>query len=309
MFKLWGRRELPPGFTGIGLHPDGVSVVSTEARAGAKPVVTAWDFRPVKSAADYGSALSALAAEYDLSKAHCTTYLDPSDYRLLLLEGPALPPDELAEAMRWRIKDVVDFDVSDAVVDVFAVPTVENKRENQPVYVVVARNDALQQRIALLEKAHINLEVIDIPELALRNIASLYSNGDRGVALLGLGNDYGVMTVTQHNVLYLSRALNVGLSELLKAKERGVYLDRIVLEVQRSFDYYVSSLRQAPVDKLLLAPLPDGFPGLDRFFADRLGIPVVQIHLHELVTWQKNIPESMEARCVTTFGAALRAVN
>lgn len=309
MLKLWGRRELPPGFTGIGLHADGISVVSTETRVDALPVVTAWDFRPVDEASKFAPTLAALSNEYDLNKLHCTTYLDPSDYRLLLLEGPVLPPDELAEAMRWRIKELVDFDISDAVVDVFAFPNSEAKRENQPVYVVVARNAALQHRIALFESADINLEVIDIPELAQRNIASLYANGERGVALLGLGSDYGVMTITQNNVLYLSRALNVGLTELLKAKERGVYLDRIVLEVQRSFDYYVSSLRQAPVDKLLLAPLPEGFPGLDRFFADRLGIPVVQIHLHELISWQKNIPENMEARCVTTFGAALRAMN
>lgn len=307
--RLWGKKDVSAGFACIGMHADGVSFVAAKQGPGQPPEVTAWEFRGCAEGAERESVLTALADDYKLDRQHCITLLDPGDYRLLVAEAPPLPDEEMAEAMRWRVKDVVDFDINDAVVDVFAFPETQDAQGSKPVYVVVARNQALQRRIQIMEKARINLEVVDIPELALRNVASLLPSAERGVALLSLEEQTGIITLTKQDVLYMSRTLNVGLDDMRKAKERAFYLDRIVLEIQRSLDYYVSHFHQAPIDRLVMAPLPEGFLGLELFFAERLGIKVDLLHLSELARWDKSLPMNVEPRCVATFGAALRRMN
>lgn len=307
--KLWHRRKGQGGLAGVGIHPDGVSFVQVERPEQGAPAVATWDFRRVTDGADFATVLAQLANDRGLRRLHCTTLLDPFDYRLLAAEAPPVPPEELADAMRWRVKDLLDFDIQDATLEIFPSPVKPSGTDVKPVYVVVAHNTALRQRIHLLDGANINVDVVDIPELALRNVASLLDTQDRGVALLCLAENSGFITLTRRDVLYMSRTLNVALDELRDTTERAPLLDRIVLEVQRSLDYYVSHLRQAPVDRLMLAPLPTGFPGLDSYFSDRLGIPVSLLKLNELAQWQVAIPPEIEPRCLATFGAALRPVH
>lgn len=307
--KLWHRRKSQAGFAAVGIHPDGVSFVQVEPRGQELPLVSAWEFRPVVDGADFAKVLAKLADDHGLRKARCTTLLDPFDYRLLAAEAPPVPPDELAQAMRWRIKDLLDFNVQDATLEVFPSPVKASGSDLRAVYVVVAHNTALRQRIHLLDGANINLEAVDIPELALRNVASLMDAEDRGVALLCLAENSGFITLTRRDVLYMSRTLNIALDELRDTSERAPLLERIVLEVQRSLDYYVSHLRQAPVDRLVLAPLPSGFPGLEGYFSDRLGIPVSLLRLNTLAQWPSAVPSDLEPRCLATFGAALRQVH
>lgn len=307
--KWWRKRTSQAGYAGIGIHPDGVSFVQLEAHGQGAPVAVAWDFRHVTDGADFAKVLTQLAEKYGLRRIHCTTWLDPFDYRLLAAEAPPVPPEELADAMRWRVKDLLGFDIQDATVEVFPSPVKSSANDLKSVYVVVAHNTALRQRIHLLDDAHINVDVVDIPELALRNVASLLDADGRGVALLCLAENSGFITLTRRNVLYMSRTLNIALDELRDTAERAPLLDRIVSEVQRSLDYYVSHLRQAPVDRLVLAPLPQGFPGLESYLSDRLSIPVSLLRLNDLAKWPTEIPPDMERRCLTTFGSALRQAH
>ncbi len=110
-----------PGLTGVGLRADGVCVVRVERVAGRLPALTLADFRPW---GDQGQekVLARVASDYDLERSRCTTVLDASEYSLLLTEAPDVPPDELRAAIRWRIKDLIDFHINDATLDVFDLP-------------------------------------------------------------------------------------------------------------------------------------------------------------------------------------------
>ena len=57
-----------------------------------------------------------------LPRAPVSTVLRTDDYQLALVEAPDVPPAELRAAMRWRLKESIDFRVEDAVIDVFDVP-------------------------------------------------------------------------------------------------------------------------------------------------------------------------------------------
>ena len=114
----------------------------------------------------------------------CTTVLDQAEYSLLLTEAPDVPVEELRAAMRWRVKDLIDFHINDATLDVFDVPGERVAGRARQMYAVAARSAVIQKRVDLLDAANINLQVIDIIELAQRNLAGLLPEDARGVALL-----------------------------------------------------------------------------------------------------------------------------
>ena len=116
---LFKKNNPQSGLTAVGLHGHGASVVRVRRGAAAPPCVTVCEFRPWIDGEDRGKALGRLAGEYGLKRSRCTTALDPGEYNLLLTEAPEVPDEELRAAIRWRIKDIVDFPIQNATIEVF----------------------------------------------------------------------------------------------------------------------------------------------------------------------------------------------
>ncbi len=269
-------------------------------------MLTHFGFHPWPEGESQEKALTKLATEYGLKRVSCTTVLDQSDYSVLLTEAPDVPTDELRAAMRWRIKDLIDFHINDATLDVFDVPGERVAGRARPMYAVAARSPAIQKRVDLLDAAGINLEVIDIAELAQRNLAMLLPEDARGVAVLSFLAGSGLLTITRQGELYMSRSLELGLDTMLSGSEPAAYFDRVVLEVQRSLDYYDSHFRQPPVAGLVLAPTSRPVLGLEEHLRANLNVTVSTMDLTQLMDMRSDFDLIARARCLITIGAALR---
>ncbi|MEW6330522.1 MAG: pilus assembly protein PilM [Pseudomonadota bacterium] len=294
-----------PGLTGVGLRADGVCVVRVQRTTGRAPALTLLDFRPW---GDQGQekVLARVASDYDLGRSRCTTVLDASDYSLLLTEAPDVPPDELRAAIRWRIKDLIDFHINDATLDVFDLPGEKAAGRARQMYAVAARSSVIQKRADLMHAAGINLDVIDIPEMAQRNLAALLPEDAKGVALLSFTSGGGLITISKQSDIYLSRNLDIGLDMLASFSDSNELFDRIALEVQRSLDYYDSHFRQAPVTTLALAPLPREVPGLVDHLKANLSVNVIAMDLAQLMECQVELKPELQSACLAVLGAALR---
>jgi len=119
---------------------DGVCLVRAQIEGGRRPRILAWDFRPIKPDQPADKLLAGLARDHDLKHARCTTALDENDYKLLLTEAPDVARDELKAAVRWRIKDLIDFHINDATLDVFDLPGADAGAKAREMYVIAARN-------------------------------------------------------------------------------------------------------------------------------------------------------------------------
>ena len=49
--------------------------------------------------------------------------LDDADYQMQLVEAPSVPREEMRSAVRWKLKDLLDYPVDAATIDVADVPT------------------------------------------------------------------------------------------------------------------------------------------------------------------------------------------
>jgi MSHA biogenesis protein MshI len=301
MFSLFNRIERAKGQTGFVRSEAGMALAHvSQPTFGAKPELSFCAYRRVE---DDGT-LARIARSIPNRKAPAVGVLPSVSYRMLLVESPEVPDDELRAAVRWRIKDLIDFHVDDAVIDVFQMPRQSRGGPNQMLYAIAARADGVRGEVDAAESAGLSLKAIDILELALRNLAALIEQDGRGVALLYLQDTSGVLLLVRQGVLYLARHIETGTDYLGTA---GGLHDELVaglaLETRRSLDYFESHYEQTSIPILYTA----GLPGSDREqLSAELGLSVARIDLDSIFDCELGLDEDAERRCLPAVGAALR---
>lgn len=207
-----------------------------------------------------GISLESLVAENGFSGAHVRVVLGQEQYQIFQAERPAVEPGELAEAVRWKLGDLLDYPASEAVIDTFPFPDDASRDRGALINAVCAHKDRIQSIVDTVHGAGLTLECIDIAELALRNLLALNDPEERGAALVYLGRDNGQMVFCRGGILYMARRLDVSLAQLRDAATQEQTVQALALEIQRSLDYYESQLRQIPPSRVQLAGHPEALP-------------------------------------------------
>lgn len=286
------------------VEADGVAVARVNHERPGKPLLEYCAFHALASGQELASLLKQIFAAHRLDKVPLSTLLAVGDYQLLMVEAPEVPPAELRAAIRWRIRDLIDFHIDDAVLDVFDVPPSGARGVQQHLYVVVSRAAHVKERAELLQAAGGELDIVDIPELALRNIAARLDRDANGQAMLYFGSDRGLITLTRDANLYLARSMEIGYQQLMETPD---LVDRLALELQRSMDYYDRHFQQAPITAVTLCPLPQAEPQLADQLARQTGIAVRELHLEDIIDIDPAVDLTQFPRCVLAIGAALRS--
>lgn len=256
------------------------------------------------------SALERIGRDLRTSQYRCTTLLGPREYQLLSVEAPNVPADELRTAIRWRLKDMLDFHVDDATIDVLDVPVEPNAASRtHNMFAVAARNSVIRERMGRLSEARIGVTVIDIPDMAQRNVAAMIEPEGRGLAMLSFTSEGGLLTVNYRGELYLSRRIEVSMAQLADEDldRRTATFDRITLELQRSLDHFDRQYHYVNIPKLVLASF--GASGLADYLASNLYLPVEEFDLGAALDIG-SVPELADRhgqqRFLMAIGAALR---
>src|SRR5512146_873690 len=270
------KKKREPGWLVASLRPQELAIVHGRIGLNGKARIGRLDARALEG--DYAGA-EKLSREWHLERYRCATLLEPGDYQLLQVEAPNVPPAELKAAIRWRIKDLLDYHVDDATVDVLDIPPdPSGSARSHSMYAVAARNEAVQACIERFDAAHIPLAVIDIAAPAQRNIAALYEEEGRGVGMLYLGEGSGLFTINYRRELYLARRIDIGYEQISAAHERTEAFNRIALALTRTLDHFDRQFGFVVVNKLLLGPEPED-SGLLEYLKSNLDIPISRVDL------------------------------
>jgi MSHA biogenesis protein MshI len=303
------KRNAGSGSVAVCVHKDHVDVARVTRSLDAMPVVDICTSVP-HDGTDVET-LSRMRRDYRLDRFSCVTLMPEGGYQLQVLEAPSVPVAELKSAVRWRLKDVLDYPADAATIDVFFVPSDPGApTRDKSVYAVAAKNDTIAARMAMFSDAKLRLRAIDIPEMAQRNVAALFEEPGRALAMLSLNEERGLLTFTADAELYLARSIDIGLTQLRHSEGtiREQLFARIVLEVQRSLDHFDRQFSFMPLSKLMLAPLADGVDLL-AYLSENLYVPVEEARLESCIDLSR-VPElaspDMQAHQFMTIGAALR---
>ena len=292
------RRVTEYGLTAY-LRLPGRIVFARVDRRLAVPKLLAVGIVPVKGE-NWSEALGALP-----SKGPVSLVLNPTDYKLRLLDAPNVPADELKSAVRWQIQDMLDFHANDGTVDVLEVPHPEHLSHARQIFAVAAKNSLLADEAMFATKAGLNLSIIDIMETAQRNLAIRLETPGRALAVFSFIDAGGLLTVTLDGELCMVRTLGVGFAQM-ESEGLDSVLERLTLEVQRTLDHFDRQFGGIPVDRLLLVPM-DSVERLRDGLAGNLALPVEVLDLAKVLDIS-GFPDvnALPPPCFHAIGAALR---
>ena len=283
-------------------------------------VVCADGARPVLRWADTADwsdpvrTLRGLRRSRAIERLRSVALLQRHQYQWLPMDAPDVPREEWADALRWGLKDLVDFPVDTAGIAVLEVPGSAAARRRAQLIAVAAPHAHLAPLAATGASAGTPWQAIDVPETALRNIAALLVTAGQGQgqgqALLHSGPAHSTLVVTADGELVLARHIDVSLAQLTDTDDdtRQQAYERASLELQRTLDSVerqFSHVRLAGVQVAPGAPLA----AFIAYASELVYVPVTAFDLAQVVDLSAApglTDPAEQAAYLPAIGAALR---
>ncbi|MFN2355736.1 MAG: hypothetical protein ABR512_14595 [Desulfopila sp.] len=262
---------------GVSLEETGASIAGIKRPINALPVLMTArvDFPAMHESR---ASLEQAIRQHHLHRSSCVNVLAGDSYQLIQVDMAGLSLQEGRSAARWQIAERINYPPEEAVVDLFDIAPFGSDRKPQ-TYAVAARQAKLRRHLQILGDAGLKTVAIDIPEFALRNVCDLFVEDSRGLGILLLLEESGMLAIVRDGGLYLFRLFHTGMNSLLPHAD-GAYealtdqLDAIVLEVQRSFDFCESTFNLPMVSRLLVAQTRRHIPALITYLDEYLATSV-----------------------------------
>ncbi|MCA1929309.1 hypothetical protein [Rheinheimera sp.] len=196
------------------------------------------------------AAFKSLAAKIP-AECQCTLVIPPERYMVLQIDKPAVPDEEISLALPWTIKDLVTLPDDDMVLDYLDLP-LQNQMQGVKVNVVVSSKSWLADIVALFVQNKLNLVGIQPEEWLARNLLPVKEQAMMLVSHQP-GQDLAVQIMQQGHLCFSRRLRGFNRLDQFSVDElqQGVF-DNLLLELQRSIDYFEGQLKQAPVREIAL---------------------------------------------------------
>jgi MSHA biogenesis protein MshI len=297
----WFKPQNNASLVAMRLAGDHACLAQVTKRADAKPYVNLAAVEPCSI--NDPEALKNLVKQYKLNKHPVSFLLELDDYQHIQIERPNVPANELKEAVRWMLKDLVEFPVEDISLDVIEIPFNKLNPDNQHyLYAIISQNKIIAALSNRLLDAKVNLQVIDARMMAQRNIANCLAEPNQGEALLTFSKTGALLTFTHEGEICNARYIEGGNERNASAFEK------IALELQRSLDGFEAKFRDVFIKKLLVAP----FDLREQFCAhlrESIYTKVDTFELEDIFEFSPDIDIgslSKQASLLPALGAALR---
>lgn len=309
--SFFSRAKKRSGWLAVGFTAEGVCAACVKRIPTHKPKVRICETFPGKKN-DCADALEKILKDLQANRYHCTSLLGAGEYQLMSVDAPNVPPAEMKSALRWRLKDLLDYPIEQATFDVLTVPLDSHAPErNHVLFAIAAHNNIIASHQNLFLSSNIGLSVIDVPEMAQRNISALIEVEGSGLAMLSFDADGGLLTVTYGGNLFLARRIDVNLQQLEHgtSEQREAAYDKITLELQRSLDHFDRQYHFISLTKLVLAPMAEEGERLYNYLATNMYLSVEWLDLLDIFDCSK-VPQlkdkHLQHRYFLALGAALR---
>ena len=311
-FSVFGftRGSLLPGWIGCAPQGDALAAALVQPGVDGAPPVIRWTtqepwVRPTRT-------LQRLRRQRALHRHHCVALLQRSQYQCVAMDAPSdVPRADWVAAVRWQLKDTVDFAVDSAAVDLLTVPDGASYRSQPQLIAVAAPASEVGPLVAQGVDAGAPWQAIDIAETALRNLSTLVEPEGRAQALLHCQSHHATLVVTYRGELLSTRQMDLALTgaDNVDDAARALAYEHAGLELQRTLDGVERAFGQVALARLLITPMP-GCDRLCEHLRPLLYVPVMPLMLDEVLDFSA-VPELLADPALlnlrlVAIGAALR---
>jgi MSHA biogenesis protein MshI len=249
----------------------GICAAAVRRAGGVKPRVTACEsFSGEQSL----PALAAWRRKSGLRRSQANLLLGGDEYQIVPIDALELTGKELAEAARWKVKDMIDFPPEQASIACVLVPGTDAvTRARQALAVVTPRKTValwMQRSLA----ANLELNAIDVPELALRNVAALVPS-TTACGLLHVGLARTTLVMVWQGELCTFRRFDLKASQFVDAntEQREALVERLALDLQRTTDAFERQFHATALGRMWVTDEIEGLalgPALSRYVASEV---------------------------------------
>lgn len=306
------KRKLAAGNTSVAveLHEKGFAVAQVSLESdGIK--IKQCQFIHNTNAKIRGELIAEMFSRLNISHENCRLVLSGNSYKFLLAEAPNAPLENLRAIMPSKIKDSLPWKVSDTTADVLLLPPDAFRGRKKSVYVAVAETKPLEQHLDLLHSVAIDPEAVVTVEMAIKGYWRIIRPPARtSIGVMRLSESGGVIVMICDGAIYLARRIAVSLSSLAdEGVNRQEIFDQVVLEIQRSVDFYESQLGKGPVAKVVLLPPPiDLGIGFD-YIEQNISTEIERMNPFEVLEFDQELSMKDQSYCISVLGAAIAGVE
>ena len=296
------RNRVKPGRIGLAVGPDGLAAAHLDDSGIRYCCFHSWPD-------DNNQLLAELTADNDWHAMPCSVVLHPVYYQLSLTEKPPVQPDEMPSAVRWQVKEFLDFPLDEAAIEYFLLPDDAYRGRQKMLYAAALRKKALQDLVEPVQNSGLEVDCIEIAELALNNVVCRLPAVNGAAALVQLYEGGGFINLIEDGSIYLCRRLDIGLERFTGNTDNSDCYEMLLLEIQRSLDFYESQLGKGIVTTLYYSPGTSQFNLLGEFLSNQLGLNVLPLSLPSLLLngdgSEETNADEQALICINAIGAAL----
>ncbi len=284
---------------------DGLLGVSIKQQADGRPQVSAG---PVFK----GPQASAAWIEWQRQhEAHAPTsvLLSGEHYRIVPLDAPRVPEAERRAAVAYQAQELLDFPPDSTIVDCLSLPPSGTGQAVSRVFAVAGLKVEIAKWMGQYREAKLNLEAIDIPELALRNLSHLVA-GEQAHLYLHVGVRSARLVIVWQGELCAFRRFELSGRQLAAESDGGIELlvERLALDIQRTADAFARQFHSADLAALWVSSVTK-LDSLCAALAAQQSLPVRALQLEEHLDWAgpgKLVDLERSIDYSLAIGAALR---
>lgn len=306
MWQGFKKRRSANAIIGIDVQDDGVAFAYTVAGEGRNATTSLrCEFIPNHGNASLNDSIAGFVSQHKLEGCPVTLVLPPSQYSLLPITSAPMSQAETRAAARWKIGDLIDFPANQAVIDVFEYPESGQRGTERKLYAVVTKTHDIEYYVNEMRESELVLNAIDIPELAIRNVVAGLPEDEQGVMVLNLMERSGLLVFVKQQEVYLARRFDLGFNDLMDNDVER--FDAVVLELQRSLDFFESHFVQALPAKCLIFPPYKVSTELLNHVNNNMRLHSEPLIVEQIPGLVIDVDEESQSRCLQAIGAALRS--
>ncbi len=293
---------------GVDFLPGGVAIVLVQTGKNNPGAIIRSDFVTAAGTPDQVEVLKQWVHDHNLQKTPCICLVADDDCDIYQVEKPEVDESEMIQAVTWKIKDLINYDVTNAVVDSYPMP-VSSKHKQQQVGVVAAPETVISNYVESIKATTLELNTLDVHELARSNLEVVQQCAAESLMVLTLTSDKGLLSVYHDTDLYVSREFMIGIDQLeLANDEDESVFDALQLEIQRSLDYFESFYGMGTVTRLRLFPQIEVTEKMAMYIQDFSNFDIDFLSLPSAHGDTDANPE-LEQHCFHAYCAALRGLS
>jgi len=270
------------------------------------------------------------------------------------LQLPAVPDKELAEAIKWQVKEDVPYNLLQSVFEYSVIKRIskEDGAKLVDVICVCAKEEEVKRWVLLTKQAGLACLAVGLLPFSYEKLKQRYINDakDKISCILHIDNDSCYIFIYRENKLDFYRELPVSINKLRESL-RGVLvsdlgkielspgeiedilfrvgipddnfvynnkfnatqilgmlrpvLERLAMEVKRSFIYYHSQFQTGEVSNILLTGEIMAIPKIETFLSKELSLDVKRLAIDDKIEIDSSITSKLLPKFIHCLGLAL----